>query len=175
MTIKFHIRFRHNIRAHIKWFEYLESDRHFKNIKKNYETKANTRELQRLVREIVEQEIYSKNTTEGTGRIKESVESISNGNQQTAAVTAFFDPTVSPAKGPVDQGDINSMSYAAFFDEPAWNSFLPPNDDAYSPVKYRPFREPLTQAGQHFAKEQAIRAIVKATLIERPRQQKETK
>lgn len=167
------IRFRHNVRAHITWFEWLSTDELFASIKKRYESSKNLRELQRIARQVVETEIYSKNTTDGTGKIKKSVTPYSGGEYDEAGVSVFFNPAVAPAKGPVDSGDLGSMNYAAFFDDPNWNSFLPPGKglEVFSPKKYRPFSEPLHKAGEDFATIRGMEAIMQSIKSKRPKSQ----
>jgi len=163
------LRIFHNIRAHLRWLHYLAGNEFFKEVKRKYQSRSILQRLQAIVRQVVETEIYAKNTTPGTGAIKESVTAIVE-ESPDANATVYFDPLVSTSKGPFESGDPEKASYAAFFDNPSFNSFiLGKGIDTFNPIKYRPFKEPMVQAFNKEAEEQAVRMLMAAVKMHRPR------
>ena len=170
----FRVKFRSNIRQHIRWLEHMVSPEWAAQILKSYQSASNLAKLQRIARKVIQEEIYDKYSPEGsterTGDAKRSFVAVQLSGEHNG-IGVRSDPSVAQTKGPVDQGSESDFSYAAFFDEPNFNSFLPPgkNLDVYSPRKFRPFMEPLTGAVEEFAKEAAMRATIRAVTQRMPR------
>lgn len=144
-----------NLEQHIRWFEYLTGSDFIDDVKKSYEKTNNRMALVRVARQVVESEIYSKNRTDGTGNIKRSFKVAASSNK-FGGLTLFSDPREAPSKAGQSPG---KFSYAAFFEEPRFLSFLPPPDDPYSDVKYRPFWSPLVEAATKIASESHLDAV----------------
>jgi len=172
--IKLKLRFRTNIRSHLRWFEFLFSPKFYEDIKRRVEAVANVRRLRKLVEEVIENEIYNVSSDSlRTGNLRRSITGVAGTQDDVAGNTVYFDPSIAAAKGPIDGGSPPPLNYAAFFDRPEFNSFiLGTGLDVFNPLKYRPFREPMTLAFQVEGERQSIEAIARSILSKRPRQVK---
>lgn len=168
----FRVKFRSNIRAHIRWLEHMVSPAWAAQILKNYQSSSNLAQLRKIARKVFEEEVYNKYSParpeERTGNAKRSFVSVKLDGQGLGVRSR---PDVAKTVGPVDSGSESEFSYAAFFEDPSFNSFLPPGKglEVNSPRKHRPFMAPMTEAVNEFAREQAMRATVKAITKKMPK------
>lgn len=164
----FRVKFRSNIRAHIRWLEHMISPAWAAQVLKNYQSSSNLNELRKLARKVFQEEVYDAYSPSRprTGAAKESFIAVQLEGQ---GLGVRSDPSVATSVGPFSSGSPEQFSYAAFFDNPGFNSFLPPKDNPTHPAKHRPFMAPMTHAVNEFAKEQAMRATIKAVTKKMPR------
>lgn len=166
-----HVSFRHNLRSHIRWFEYMTSNDFTKERKSRYESARNLNSLRNLVRRVVQEEIYS--ISKGEGNIEESVTAVATGNGNEGGTAVYFDPNVSPAKGTQSSPATPDFSYAIFFDNTDFNSFLlGVGVDVFNPMKHRPFKAPMVEAFNKEAESQAVKALMDSVRMHRPKQPK---
>lgn len=161
------IKFKRNLKEHIRWLGYLDSDEFHAVMKKAYQTNANLKALQDIAHKVIQTEVYDKYSPVRP-RTQDGIESFVSTRTDTG-LAVFSDPKVATSKGPVSSGNPSDFSYVAFFDDPAYNSFLPPDDDAYSVIKFRPFSEPLERAIHEESVEQSMRAVLRAVMRRIPR------
>jgi hypothetical protein len=172
-NIGLRLKLRTNIRPHLRWFEFLMSEKFMSDIKRRYETVANANRMRRVVQQVVEEEIYSNEAYSGSGNIKQSVTAVTDVAESGASVAVYFDPNIAATKGPVSSGNESDYNYAAFFDRPEFNSFILGSGlDVFSPIKYRPFREPMEDAIKIEAERSSVRSIIESIRSLRPRQPK---
>lgn len=158
-----------NLENHIRWFEYI-AGRAF--IIDWYQAVERPGFLQTLVdsaRKIVEEDIYSKNTTAGTGRIKDSFTGVNERNEQGTNLIVYSDPSVAPSKGPFRSGVPGAFSYAAFFEDSKFNTFLPPQDDPHDSRRFRPFYFSMQLAQSKLSNEGVVRRIFQMIRKHMPR------
>jgi len=168
----FQVLFRGNIRAHRKWLEWLVSDGFFSSVKQRYESATNIAKMHDIAQKVVQEEIYNKHDGEGrTGALKDSFYAVAVDEPNQAGVAVISGPVVATSKGPFSSGNPSEFSYAAFFEEPAFNSFLLGSGvDVYNPIKFRPFMEPLERAMEEQAQEASMKALLRAVLSKMPKQ-----
>jgi hypothetical protein len=160
---------RSNLDGHIRWLEYIASPQFVEVWKKGIQSKRYLEEQVKLARLIVEEDIYAYNTTSGSGRIKRSMDAMFVENDGGVTSLLFSDPDVAPSKGPFSSGDPSEFSYAAFFEDPKFNTFLPPKDDPYDTRRYRPFFDHMTQTQLGLARNTNLRNIRRAIKMRMPR------
>ena len=158
----------------MRWLSYIAGPEFIKDWKKNAESGNSLKKLASTAKQIVEEEIYSKNTTPGTGRIKDSMVAVGREGELPGFAVAS-DPSIAPAKGPIDgsKAGASRFSYAAFFEDPKFNTFIPPEDDETDPRRYRPFFDAMVEANQMIAKQLAMESLMRTIKRRMPRMQGE--
>jgi hypothetical protein len=160
-----------NLEAHKTWFKYLTSDQFYTDVAAAYTVGATQQQIQKSARQVIEDEVYSKNTTDGTGRIKESfkVQQIDPSGSGIAALVLYSDPSVATAEAMRD-GNNEGYSYAAFFEKPEFDSFIrSPDGDELHPIRHRPFFEKMVNATQIVAMERAKHAYARTISSHKPK------
>lgn len=160
-----------NLEAHKLWMQYLVSQQFLTDVAAAYTVGVTKNELVSNAQQIVEEEIYSKNTTDGTGRIKASfkVEQIDPSGRGIAALVLYSDPKVATAKAMRDGND-DDYSYAAFFEKPEFESFIrSPDNDPFHPIKHRPFFDKMVKVTNDVAMRRAQHAFHRAINNRKPK------
>ena len=165
--MRFQVLFRSNIKSHRRWFEWLSSGAFFQTAAERYESATNVAAMHELAQQVIETEIYNKHDGEGrTYSLLDSFLAAPTGK----GITVYSDPAVAPSKGPFGSGSPEAFSYAAFFEETAFNSFiLGAGNDVFNEIKHRPFYEPLERAVEELARETSMRAILSAVVRRMPK------
>jgi hypothetical protein len=166
-STRLRVKFQRNIKEHIRWLSYLDSSEFDATIKRNYQTGVNLKKLREIAQKVIQTEVYDKYTPTRP-RTEDGINSFVSQKTETG-LAVFSDPAIATTKGPVSSGNPRSLSYVAFFDDPAFNSFLPPEDDAYDIAKFRPFSEPLERAIYEESIEQSMKAILRAVVKRIPK------
>lgn len=155
-----------NLAGHIRWLSHIASPAFAEDWRQKLLTQSNLKELVQQAQQVIEEEIYTHG--KGEGNIKKSMDAIALGEKDVRMVL-FSDPTVAPSKGPFKSGNPAEFSYAAFFEDPQFNSFIPPRSNPYDKRRYRPFFQPMNQA--HFAKarEMSRKSILRTIRMRMPK------
>ena len=152
-----------NFHNHLRWLSYLAGEEFATDWEHSLQTGGNMQKMIAEARAIVEEDIYAYNTTSGTGRIKESITGFfGEGDDYRPGPTAYVysDPSVAPSKGPFESGgDPSRFSYAAFFEDPEFNSFIPPREEPFDSRRYRPFFGHMTESQHRLNAELSRRAL----------------
>jgi hypothetical protein len=149
-----------NIENHIRWLEYIAGPQFIADWTAAIQTGGNMRKMVASARQIVEELIYAFNTTAGTGRIKKSfIGTYTEGANPGFAI--YSDPSIAPAKGPVSSGNPEDFSYAAFFEDPKFNTFIPPKDDPLNQKRYRPFFQAMASDQQRLGLQVTFQALLR--------------
>jgi hypothetical protein len=132
-----------NLENHIRWMAYLAGADFVNDWKKSIQTGGHMQQMIQAARDIVDELIYAFSTGDSTGKLRESF----TGKYLDASLPAFAiysDPRVAPSKGPFSSGNPSSFSYAAFFEDPEFNSFIPDRENPTETRRYRPFFDTLS-------------------------------
>lgn len=170
-TLKFSYKQGSNLDPHIRWLEYLLSDEYQLEIQRRFESVTNQREARRITRSIIDTLIYQAYPDPGTrtGNLHDSFKVIvGRGQKKSAYLAVYSDPRVATTKTGVAAG---FTSYAAFFENPEFDSFLPPKEDPTSPSKYRPFFQFLSEEIHRFTATQAHAAHTRTIKRRIPKKQ----
>lgn len=158
-----------NIENYLRWFAYIAGPEFVEDWKKSLETNSAMAKRIQSARQIVEDYIYVHNTTAGTGRIRRSISAVATESDELSTNVVYSDPAIAPAKGPVGDGDPGRFSYAAFFEDPKFNTFLPPPDNPTDTRRYRPFFGPMTLQQKKVQQEIAFKTLMQTILRRMPR------
>lgn len=159
-----------NIANHLRWLEYLAGPKFVSDWRQSIQTGGSLQEMIASARSIVDEYIYAFNTSDRTtGRIKKSFTAKALDTDEVSEVAVYSDPSVAPSKGPFESGDPAKFSYAAFFEDPKFNTFLPPKDNPFDTRRYRPFFKPMTEAQHLIQRQLAFRTIVQTIRRRMPR------
>lgn len=150
-----------NIENQLRWLAYIAGDEFVADWKEAMQTGGHLSEMISSARKIVEELIYSFNTTDGTGKIKRSISGTYPETEEAAEFAVYSDPNIAPSKGPFASGDPQKFSYAAFFEDPKFNTFLPPKDNPTDTRRYRPFFGAMTKDQQRINQQIAFRTIMR--------------
>jgi len=153
-----------NIDNHLRWLGYILGPEFIKDVRDTIQTKKNIATLVESARDVVEEDIYAFNTTAGTGNIKKSFEGTTF-DYGMGGLGIFSNPSIATSKGPFSSGSPNAASYAAFFEKPEFNSFIPPRDEPTNIKRHRPFMAAMASNQHRLSNE-----IVLAALFRRLRQ-----
>lgn len=149
-----------NLAGHIRWFEYLASENF---VTDWYKAVGQEGFLERLVesaRQIVQTDIYNVYSGyQGDGNIKASMTGERQSSTEGQTLIVYSDPSVAQAK------QYPTFSYAAFFEEPKFRSFLPPDDDPHDVRKFRPFYFAMQLAQSRLSNEGVVQRLF--TIIRR--------
>lgn len=148
-----------NIDNHLRWLDYITSGSFLKDWKASIETGDNIQKLVDSARQVVEENIYKFNTTDGTGSIKESFQGGTTDEGGLAGLGVFSNPAIAPSVGTFESGVPERFSYAAFFEDPEFNSFIPPRDEPTNIKRHRPFMAAMAQHHQRISGELTLRAL----------------
>lgn len=158
LTLKLQILRREtNLHSHIRWIEYIAGREFIVEWYKAMEQPGFLQNLINSARQIVEEDIYARYQGPETGNIKASFVGI---NQRTSAGTnqiVYSDPSIATAKGPMAGGIPSQFSYAAFFEDSKFNTFLPPKDDVHDVRRFRPFYFSMQLAQTRLSVDHAVR------------------
>lgn len=158
-----------NLAGHIRWLEYLAGPEFIVDWRRSMQTQGRLKQLVDSAKGIVEEDIYSKNTTDGTGSIKASVTGKYVSGQGVDAVV-YLDPSVAPSKGPFAGGVPGDFNYAAFFEEPhKFNSFIPDRFDPHDSRRFRPFYFDMQLAQSRISNEIGMSQLLKTIRKRMPR------
>jgi len=122
-----------NIAEHIRWFEYLASEKFVTDWYKATGQPGFLEELVQSAKAIVETDIYNRYKGPDTGNIRDSFTGQKVTSKEEQALIVYSDPSVAEAWGNPQ------WSYAAFFEDPGFNTFIPPDDDPHDVRRFRPF------------------------------------
>lgn len=157
-----------NLANHIRWLKYIAGPEFIKKWKEFSESGNNFKAMIRAAQNVVEEDIYAYNTTSGSGRIKASIDA--QGSQTVhPGFILFSDPRVAPSKGPFSDGNPSDFSYAAFFEDPKFNTFIPPEDDPFDSRRYRPFFKHMTATQRTQSLAAGFRGLIRAIRYRMPR------
>lgn len=126
-----------NLEAHIKWVEYIAGTQFKEDWKASMQSPGHLKQLVDSARSIVETDIYAFGRK--TGNIKESFTGKVLTSDKGVTLAVYSDPSIAPSKGPFKSGNPSDFSYAAFFEDPKFNTFLPPKDNPIDRRRFRPF------------------------------------
>lgn len=150
-----------NIENQLRWIAYIAGEEFVNDWRDAMQTGGHLQEMIHSAKQIVEELIYTFNTTEGTGRIKESISGTYPDTKEAAEFVVYSDPSVATSKGPFESGDPSKFSYAAFFEDEKFNTFLPPKDNPTDTRRHRPFFGAMTKDQQRIGQEIAFRTIMR--------------
>lgn len=158
-----------NIENYLRWFEYIAGPDFADDWKRSLETNSSMNKRIQSARQVVEDYIYAHNTTSGTGRIRRSISATAVESEELSANVVYSDPAIAPAKGPTGDSDPGKFSYAAFFEDPRFNTFLPPKDNPTDSRRYRPFFQPMTMQQKKVQEEIAVKTLMQTISKRMPR------
>lgn len=172
MGIKFILlRQESNLRNHIRWLTFLASPEFASQWQKTFGTRVHMQELVNSAKQVVEEDIYAYNTTSGTGRIKRSFVGKYMEADNGISAVVYSDPSVAPAKGPFSSGEPSDFSYAAFFEDERFNSFIPPKEEPRNIRRYRPFFGAMTAAQHQVSKALTLQHTLRRVRLRMPKSQ----
>jgi hypothetical protein len=147
-----------NLHSHIRWIEYIAGREFLADWYKLIERPSFLLELVNSAKQIVEEDIYNRYQGPETGRIKASFVGINQRTSTGTNLVVYSDPSVAPAKGPFRSGGVpGEFSYAAFFEDAKFNTFLPPQDDPHDVRRFRPFYFSMQLAQSRISNERSVR------------------
>lgn len=158
-----------NLDNHLRWLEYITGPEFVEDWKSSIKTGGHMQHLIESAKQMVDELIYAFSTTaDSTGRLRESF----TGKFLDTALPAFAiysDPKVAPSKGPFSTGNPSDFSYAAFFEDPEFNSFIPNRDNPTETRRYRPFFDAMTLDQKTQGQEIVFAALMRTIRKRMPR------
>lgn len=156
-----------NVAAHLRWLEYLAGDDFGKQILLKWQVPIHLSRLRKIAQEVLQEEIYKPYQQSSYTRTYNTLRAVTTRFLEGVAGSALFlDPTIIPAEGPIDgvKGQDPTKAYAAFFEEPRFNTFVPA-----TAMPHRPFFAQLVETFQEEEERQALRSLRAAIKYNRPR------
>lgn len=147
-----------NIENQLRWLAYIAGEQFVTDWRESMQTGGHMQEAIASARKIVEELIYSFNTTDGTGRIKKSFTGTYLDTNEVSESAVYSDPNVAPSEAGANPGE---FSYAAFFEDAKFNTFLPPKSNPTDTRRYRPFFGAMTRDQQRTNHEIAFRTVMR--------------
>lgn len=150
------------LKALIRYFKTLKSDKFPLEIKRGYEHSNNLQELEEQAKAIIQELIYDAYPDPGTRTydLLNSIIAIAGGrsaDSKTAQINLLSDPDVASAKY------YPELSYAAFFEKPGeYHTFIHPRGIPSKPDNFRPFYEVWQVMVQKYSEDLALAAISSA-------------
>lgn len=152
-----------SVRRHREWMQQLVDPLFWSNALARMQNQTRLAKLVALARQVIQEEIYS--ISRGEGLIEESIEAAPT--QDGFGIR--FNPAISTAKGPMENATPEQFSYVAFFENPDFNSFLPPKDQPFDQNRHRPFMTPLTEAYHAQSEIHVLESLVAEMRLHKPR------
>lgn len=155
--------FRYNkasLQHHIDWMRYLATNKFGKDVQQDYEETKNQVEMLKEVDKIILEEIYSypEGSYRRTNDLRESFQAIELsmvGSETERGIAIYSDPMIAPSEAGARKGEI---SYAIFFENPEFNTFLPESDER-PPI--RPYFGLLQDAIKRIAEHKLLEALAR--------------
>ena len=157
-----------NLENHLRWLAHLAGDDFVSDWKSSLETGGNMQRMIDDARQTVDELIYAFSTGDSTGNLRESF----TGKWLESKLPSFAiysDPRIAQTKGPVASGNESQLSYAAFFEDPAFNSFIPDRDNPLETRRYRPFFDAMTMLQKNIGLEISFTSFMRTVRKHMPR------
>lgn len=163
---------RSNLGAHIRWFEYMAGADFHKDIVTKWQRPAHLAKLTQMATEVLQADVYDAyepRSYQRTGSLLHSPRAKSIGGGDALGETILYlDPTAAPPKAEVSGMNPAKVNYGAFFERPAFNSFIQA-EDTTDPVRSRPFYLHMEIEFQEMEEKQAMKAILLTAKFKKPR------
>lgn len=141
INLKFtYVKSKSTIGRNLQLLRFLSSDDYMREVKKNFNTKKNTEQLQLEARQIIDEVVYQSYPEGSYKRTYNALRSVKVGDASNSDIepnlAIYSDPEVSHSK----VGN-EGTSYLAYFEFPIrFRSFISPRGEI-APSNYRPFVE----------------------------------
>lgn len=148
-----------NVPEFVNFFRFLSPGSHqlHKAVKAEYEKPSVITPLTVSARTIIKTLVYDtheSNRDRTYNLLNSFLADVNIDGDRNSSLAIYSDPDIAPAK------QFPHLSYAAFFEEPSFNTFIPPRG-IVSPVNHRPFMNALTQFLKFFNDDYTLQTVTK--------------